>query len=481
VLWSFAATPSLLLLQPRRQRRRQFSSITMTTNHNGNDEESASSIDDAAAAIVPPATPPRASLPHILCVGIAALDAIATADHFPSPDEKMRSNSLSYHGGGNAANTACGIGRQHELIQCSLLGGVGDDQNGAMILQSLRDDHHVNIDLCQTWSNSPSPFSYILVVGDTRTSIHQPANGGLTIEHVQAVLPPSSSFNNNDDDDDDALHQFRAVHFDGRHPTAAVYLAERCHRLGIPFSLDVERPREGLDLLLQYASLVIVNESYCQNVVQPDHDDDLPPIHVKLRTVMARQAPRAVYAIQTMGARGCCLVRLQQAPSRRRTTTSEDRPTSPLPPPDSKGEQRRTLILPGTGHVPAVERHDDDDYSYALYCGSFRVDDVADTTGAGDAFQAGLLAALWSLRKDDDDNNDNDDDFWRHLDDVSLGRLLRIGNRFASESIRRLGARDGLPSFATDEFLRTELAELRQRRRPTSSAAHPIPHPPLPE
>jgi sugar/nucleoside kinase (ribokinase family) len=438
----------------------------MMTNNIGNGEEESASSDDAAATAMPPAT--RAlPLPHILCVGIAALDAIATADHFPSPDEKMRSETLSYHGGGNAANTACGIGRQSELIQCSLLGGVGDDRNGAIILQSLRDDHHVNIDLCQTWSNSPSPFSYILVVGDTRTCIHQPASAVLTIEHVQTVLPPSSSIENSDD----ALHQFRAVHFDGRHPAAAGYLAERCHRLGIPYSIDVERPREGLDFLLKYASIVIVNESYfCQNVmVQPDHDDDEKnlSVHVKLRTVMTQQAPRAVYVIQTMGAQGCCLVRLQASSRRRTTKTSEDRP------PPRKGA-KRTIILPGTDHVPAVERHDyaSDDDSYALYCGSFRVDAVVDTTGAGDAFQSGLLAALWSLPKVDDGNEDDD---WRHLDDVSLGRLLRIGSRFASESIRQLGARDGLPSFATDDFLRTELAELRQRRRrPTS---HPIPPP----
>jgi hypothetical protein len=46
--------------------------------------------------------------PRILSFGIAAVDFVAVVDHFPEPDEKIRSSSLLIGGGGNAANSACG-------------------------------------------------------------------------------------------------------------------------------------------------------------------------------------------------------------------------------------------------------------------------------------------------------------------------------------------------------------------------------------
>jgi sugar/nucleoside kinase (ribokinase family) len=101
--------------------------------------------------------------PHILCVGIAALDLIATADHFTTPDEKMRSQTLSYSGGGNAANTAFGLGKFRNAHYCPTSAMM---PNGERILQSLRDDYHVKTGMCQTFPNIPSTFSYILVVGD---------------------------------------------------------------------------------------------------------------------------------------------------------------------------------------------------------------------------------------------------------------------------------------------------------------------------
>ena len=47
----------------------------------------------------------------VLIFGAACLDYIAEVNHFPQPDEKLRTNSLTICGGGNAGNTATCLSR----------------------------------------------------------------------------------------------------------------------------------------------------------------------------------------------------------------------------------------------------------------------------------------------------------------------------------------------------------------------------------
>ena len=77
----------------------------------------------------------KTGTPQVLSVGLAAVDFVATVDHFPSPDEKMRSSSLIVEGGGNAANTACAIAGMAPFVGGStLLTAVGEDANGKTII-----------------------------------------------------------------------------------------------------------------------------------------------------------------------------------------------------------------------------------------------------------------------------------------------------------------------------------------------------------
>lgn len=299
-------------------------------------------------------------MPKLLSVGLSTLDYLATVSVFPQPDDKMRSESLQILGGGNAANTACGLARCH--VQTTLLSGVGE-QDADQIERELL-DYGVKPQLIQY--PGASPFSYILVHKDTRTCIHQAAVGTMGVEDVSEL----------------DVSQFDGVHFDCRYPEAAVAVAEACVAAGVPYSVDVERPREGLLELLAQASLVICNSNY-------DTND------------LLKQAPEASVIVQTLGSRGSRVLR----------GSSND---------DETLEEGVSVIdgqLVCECHTPAK---------------------VVDTTGAGDAFQAGFLSA-----------------YYRKL---PLARCLRVGSYLASRKLEAVGARAGLPDYETDATLR-ELLE----------------------
>ena len=368
--------------------------------------------------------------PKILSFGIAAVDFVAVVDHFPEPDEKMRSSSLLIAGGGNAANSACAMGRLKDYVEVDLSTAVGDDANGNTILQGVA-EFGVGVDHIERPPNSNSPFSYILTTPDNaRTIIHQPSTRNMSVEFCKNSIP---------------LEDYDAVHFDCRHPKAAVALANKCHKKGIPYSVDVERPREGLDELLSKASVVICNSNYC-NAVLGTPEKELTDLDVanRLKQVIQKQAPNAKLALQTLGSKGSCLVRMRDSDGDSTTTTTT---TTIL-------DAKRQLFK--KQKIPVVTQHDG-----ALWCPVWEGCKVVDSTGAGDAFQGGFVAALWSYLKNTGD--DDADDATLLLQDVptpALAHSLRIATRVAAKKLEAPGARDGLPKSSEDGPLQDEFQKL---------------------
>ena len=54
------------------------------------------------------------------------------------------------------------------------------------------------------------------------------------------------------------------VYFDGRLTEAACLLAKAAQEAGVPVLVEAERPREGLDELLQYADYVVTSKHFPQ-------------------------------------------------------------------------------------------------------------------------------------------------------------------------------------------------------------------------
>ena len=78
----------------------------------------------------------------ILIFGAACLDYIALVDHFPQPDEKLRTNSLTICGGGNAGNTSTCLSRLG--IKLKLVAKIGDDLNGKKILEDFSNEGNID-------------------------------------------------------------------------------------------------------------------------------------------------------------------------------------------------------------------------------------------------------------------------------------------------------------------------------------------------
>jgi sugar/nucleoside kinase (ribokinase family) len=288
---------------------------------------------------------------------------------------------------------------------------LGKDANGNIIIEGIA-ENNVGVDFVERFEGS-SPFSYILTTPDNaRTIIHQPATRDVSLDFAEHI----------------PLEQYTAVHFDCRHPKAAVRLAEKCFQRGIPYSLDVERPREGLDQLMAMADVVVCNSKYCDIVLglPASKLSDLD-IANRLRHVINTQAPNAKIAVQTLGSRGSCLVQMNSVLTDDKVILEADKDSC----------------------IPIVSQHDG-----ALWCAVWRGMDVLDSTGAGDAFQGGLCVALWSYLSANPECS---------LDTIPpqvLAHVMRIATRVAAKKLELPGARDGLPRSCEDGPLQQEFQAL---------------------
>ena len=374
----------------------------------------------------------------ILCVGICSLDTIATLDEFPKPDAKLRSTSLTHAGGGNAANTAVAMSRlyhnipqlQNLQLNVDILSAVGNDGNGDAIINELESEN-VGTRMIERFHGN-SPWSYIVIVDDTRTIIHQPATRDLSIDFVQHKLFQKHK--------DVQLHgvntlvkSYISAHFDVRHPTAAVFMAKELITLGIPYSVDVERPRDGLLEILSGASIVICNANYVDLVLEKGEMESYceEDIVKRFKMVLKEQAPSARIAVMTLGSKGSCLVSLDEAF-------------------DEQYENDSVVLKSGwEDSSPCVtQRHT------ALWCGTVSNCDVVDTTGAGDAFQGGFLSALWGYTLNMKTRIGMEETQICTNKNV-LAYALRIATVVAARKIEKPGARAGLPHF--DAFIQSDV------------------------
>ncbi len=186
---------------------------------------------------------------RILTIGIATLDIINQVAAYPAEDAEVRALSQQQRRGGNASNTAVVLSQLGHQVDFA---GVLIDEPDLAIITADLDAYQVNYQHCQRLETGKMPTSYISVSAET---------GSRTIIHFRDC--PELSFADFQRID---LSVYDWLHFEGRNITETqqmlAYAAQQQKTL--PRSVELEKPRQGIERLLENASYVMVSRPYAE-------------------------------------------------------------------------------------------------------------------------------------------------------------------------------------------------------------------------
>jgi ketohexokinase len=184
---------------------------------------------------------------NVLLVGTATLDLVFRLDHHPRENEEMRAQHLRVCRGGNAANTAVVLAQLGH--RCTFFGVLADAPETAIIEQDFS-RHGVDFTACPRLPGRP-PISSIYLSGAARTIVHYRDLPELEARQFSIL----------------DLSPYDWVHFEGRNVPELHRMLEqvRKQRPGIPLSLELEKPRAGIDDVLAFPTLLICAQGYARH------------------------------------------------------------------------------------------------------------------------------------------------------------------------------------------------------------------------
>lgn len=213
---------------------------------------------------------------RILCVGIAAIDIVNHVSHYPGEDTEVRALARDIRLGGNAANTAQVLAQLG--CEAAWAGNLSDRPEADLARETLS-RLGVDIGHAAIIADACMPTSYVTL---------SRANGSRSIVHYRG-MPEYAAEAFMDID----LRAFDWVHFEGRALDQLVAMMERARGMcGLPVSLEVEKPREGIESLFPVADLLMFSRDYLLAKGEQDPEAFL------------RGLPPGVMATCTWGAKG---------------------------------------------------------------------------------------------------------------------------------------------------------------------------------
>lgn len=183
----------------------------------------------------------------ILGVGIATVDIVNRVAEYPPEDAEVRTLGQRIGRGGNLGNTLTVLSQLGHRGRW--VGTLADDAGAALILADLH-RHGIDTAYATHCQGGATPTSYICVsqASGSRTIVHHRDLPELHAEGFEAV----------------PLADVVWVHFEGRNPpeTARMIARVRRERPELPISVEIEKPRPGIEALFDGPDVLIFSRAY---------------------------------------------------------------------------------------------------------------------------------------------------------------------------------------------------------------------------
>lgn len=182
-------------------------------------------------------------------VGLNSVDQLCAVRAYPPPDTKSGILEMARAGGGQAATTMAGLARLG--LRTAYIGAVGDDEEGAFSLASLRAEG-VNVEGVVTQKGRASQFAVVIV----QCEGGRQERGARTILWRREVsLAPG-------DVREEVVRAGRCLHLDGHNVEAEILAARWAREEGAPVFLDAERAPAGMDALIGLTDYLVAAEGF---------------------------------------------------------------------------------------------------------------------------------------------------------------------------------------------------------------------------
>ena len=181
----------------------------------------------------------------VLGVGIATLDIINLVERYPAEDEEIRAVSQRRSRGGNATNTLVVLSELGH--RCAWAGVLPREADGEFVREDL-ERHRIDLRHVERPERGKLPVSCILASRST---------GSRTIVHYRDLPEyPFEAFDRID------LSPFHWLHFEGRAVEELAPMLEKAATRPVPVSLEVEKPRAGIERLFGLPDLLLFSRVY---------------------------------------------------------------------------------------------------------------------------------------------------------------------------------------------------------------------------